>query len=346
MKFSFRFWLVVAASIALSVPVSAQELSGRLAEWRLRRALKANLAATLSDAGAMRLHPKTTPLQTYWIAVAQTEPPADESAASPTRPVPLPGAVPLDKKVGITAYADLSFGFDNEKNVQNLPAPTAVQIRRRIRVLNISAEYPLAVRTNLALGIPLISQSAKVTGGGSSANFRGNGLGDLSLLIERRSRESQNGVEGAVALGLVVPTGKDPFEVGPDELATGNGFYQPFVRLSVRELRVPLQFFASVNYGKSLSRTVAGQKLRLPDSYGGEVGFAYAIGPEFAVSTTLSANRLSSPFLTSSGEHTAYLSQALSYNSGDVTSLRAAVDLGLTDASTDAFVGLSLRHKF
>lgn len=348
-----HFWLVTAASIVLSVPVSAQEISDRLSEWRLRRALQANLATARDDAGPMRLHPRTKPLRVYRVIVAQMGPPteqtassADASATSPSSPAALPGAIPPAQKLGVRVSADLSFGFDNENAVQNLPAPTAVQIRRRIRILNIAAEYPLSARTNLALGVPLISQSAKVSGAGMSATFRGEGLGDLSLLAERRSSESKRGVEGAVALGLVIPTGKDPFEVGPNDLATGNGFYQPFVRLSVRQLRVPLVFFASVNYGKNLPRTVAGQKVRLPDSYGGEVGFSYALGPEFAVSTSLSANRLSSPFLTERGEYVAYLSQVLSYNSGDATSMRAAVDLGLTDASTNAFVGVSVNHGF
>lgn len=337
---------MIAASIALSAPVSAQEISGRLAEWRLRRALKANLAAALSDAGPMRLHPPTTPLRIYRVAVAQIDPSAAQSATSPELSEPLPGAVPLARKIGVTVSADLSFGFDNENAVQNLPTPTAVTISRRIRVLNISAEYPLSARTNLALGVPLISQSARVRGVGTSATFRGNGLGDLSLLAEHRSRESKHGLEGAIALGLVIPTGKDPFEVGPNDLATGTGFYQPFVRLSVRQLRVPLVFFASVNYGKNLPRTVAGQKVKLPDSYGGEVGFAYTLGPEFAVSSSLSANRSSSPFLNGRGEYVAYLSQAITYSSGDATNLRAAVDLGLTNASTNAFVGVSVNHGF
>ncbi len=341
-----HFWLVAAASIVLSMPVSAQEISGRLAEWRLRRALKANLAATLSEAGPMRLHPRTTPLRIYQVVVAQIVPPAAENATSTSSPAPLPGAIPPAQKIGLKVSTDLSFGFDNENAVQNLPAPTAVQIRRRIRVLNISAEYPLSARTNLALGVPMITQSAKVSGAGTSSTFRGDGLGDLSLLVERRSRESRHGLEGAVALGLAIPTGKDPFEVGPNDLATGNGFYQPFVRLSVRQLRVPLVFFASVNYGKNLPRTVAGQRVRLPDSYGGEVGFGYTLGPEFSVSTSLSANRVSSPFITERGEYVAYLSQVLTYNSGDATSLRAAVDLGLTDASTNAFVGVSVNHGF
>ncbi len=341
-----HFWLVAAAFIVLCAPVSAQEISTRFAEWRLRRALQVNLAATLDDAEPMQLRPRTKPLRIYRVAVAQIDPPADQSATSPELSEPLPGAIAPAQKIGVRVSADLSFGFDNENVVQNLPDPTAVTIRRRIKVLNISADYPLSVRTNLALGVPLISQSAQVRGLGTSATFRGNGLGDVSLLAERRSRESKRGVEGAIALGLVIPTGKDPFEVGPNDLATGTGFYRPFVRLSVRQLRVPLVFFASVNYGKNLSRTVAGQKVRLPDSYGGEVGFGYTLGPEFAVSTSFSASRLSSPFITERSEYVAYLSQAVTYSSGDATNLRAAVDLGLTDASTNAFVGLSVNHGF
>lgn len=97
--------------------------------------------------------------------------------------------------------------------------------------------------------------------------------------------------------------------------------------------------------GRGVPRTVAGQRLRLPASYGGEIGFSYALGPEFLVSTSVRANRLSSPLL-GPGQNVAYLSQAISFHSNQVTTLRASVDVGLTDDSTDAFAGMSLRRAF
>jgi hypothetical protein len=145
---------------------------------------------------------------------------------------------------------------------------------------------------------------------------------------------------------MVLPTGRDPFGLGPFDLPTGNGFFQPVARFSVRKLRVPLQLYAAVNLAQAIPRTVDGQRLRLPASYGGEVGFSYAIGPEFTMSTSLSGNRVSSPFLLGTGVHVGYLTQALNYNSGGNTSMRASVDMGLTDSSTDAYLGLSLRHGF
>ncbi len=196
------------------------------------------------------------------------------------------------------------------------------------------------------MGVPVLSQSARYRDSAGTSTRRGEGVGDVTLLLERRGRESARGLELAGGLGLIMPTGKDPFSLSSTQLPTGNGFFQPFVRFSARQLRVPLQLFASVNYGQGVPRTIAGQRLRLPASYGGEVGFSYALGPEFLVSTSVSANRLSSPLLLGPGQDVAYLSQAISFRSDEVTTLRAAVDVGLTDDSTDAFAGVSLRRAF
>ncbi len=332
---------LLALTGLFSSPGSAQELMPRLHAWRAKRA--ANTPASDAAFGRSR------PMRPVWVVLAQLEPPANPSAASSTSPTGdrevQPAGTPESGRRRVTTYADLSFGFDGQTIVVADPTPREARIRRRIRVLNVSAEYPLGPRTNLAVGVPLVGQSVQFRGV-SNTTLRGNGIGDVSVVVQRRSPESKRGVETGIALGLVLPTGKDTFELRPNELPTGNGFYQPFVRLSLRKLRVPLQLFGSVNYGQGLSRTVNGERFRLPASYGGEIGFSYALGPEFSVSTSLNANRLSSPFLLDAGQNVAYLSQSLSYNSGGDTSFRANADLGLTDDSTDAFVGVSLRRTF
>jgi hypothetical protein len=327
------------------LPGHAQDLVPRLELWRAKRAINTSLAQTASDAALNRkLSLSRSGSQPFWVVVAQIEPPVGKGATDPTPEIFEGSAPPAPRGIGV--YTDFSMGFDKQSAVVDDPAPREVQIRRRIRILNISAEVPLARRTNLAVALPVISQSTRYRVGAGTFTQRGSGVGDLTLQLERRGRESARGVERAIALGLVLPTGKDPFNLSASQLPTGNGFYQPFVRLSTRKLRVPLQLFASVNYGKGLPRTVGGQRLRLPASYGGEVGFSYVIGPEFSVSTSVNANRVSSPLLLGPSQSVAYLSQSLSYNANEVTVLRASVDVGLTDDSTDAFAGLSLRRAF
>ncbi len=348
----FRLHLVVSASLIgfLPRPSHAQDLVPRLWAWRAKRAFKASQSQTATEAALNRKSSlRRSRQRTFWIAVAQIQPPTESAATQSTTPATLaPGAASATPPAprGIALYTDFSLGFDGQTAVVSDPVPREVRIRRRIRVLNISADYPIAPRLTLAAGVPILSQSASYRDGSGTTTRRGTGVGDLTLLLERRGRESARGLEMSAALGLVVPTGKDPFNLSATQLPTGNGFYQPFVRLSARQLRVPLQLFASVNYGQGIPRTVAGQKLRLPASYGGEIGFSYALGPEFLVSTSVSANRLSSPLLLGPGSNVAYLSQAITFNADEITTLRASVDVGLTDDSTDAFAGFSLRRAF
>jgi hypothetical protein len=101
-----------------------------------------------------------------------------------------------------------------------------------------------------------------------------------------------------------------------------------------------------VDYGTSLSRNVNGQRVTLPDSYGGEVGFFYAIGPEFTAQTGVSLSKVSSPFILGPGSTVGYLTQSLTYKAGGNTSVRGAVDVGLTDDSTDVYAGLSINSQF
>lgn len=75
--------------------------------------------------------------------------------------------------------------------------------------------------------------------------------------------------------------------------------------------------------------------MTLPDSYGGQIGFAYATGPEFIAQTSLS-------FAPSTTE--GYLSQTLTYRPGGRDVYQGSVDVGLTEDSLDLWLGLSLRR--
>jgi hypothetical protein len=62
--------------------------------------------------------------------------------------------------------------------------------------------------------------------------------------------------------------------------------------------------------------------------------------------TSVSWNKVSSPFIDVPGATVGYLSQSLTYQANRSTSIRGAIDVGLTEDSTDAFVGLSLNSSF
>lgn len=132
-------------------PAQAQDLVPRLWEWRTKRAVKAALSQTSTEAALSReLSLRCAGHRPVWRAAAQTLPPATPAATDPASPTTLPSstnvATPPPPR-GVALYADVSLGFDGQTAVLTDPIPREARIRRRIRVLNISAEYPLAPRT-------------------------------------------------------------------------------------------------------------------------------------------------------------------------------------------------------
>lgn len=285
----------------------------------------------------------------------QGAPQSPPGPASPSFPDPeaapdapgnrTPGAAPRGRRP-ITFYVDTRFGFDSQSAVINVPFPLEVDIKRRIRSVVLAAEYPLSTNARVFASVPYVDQTTRSISTFGTLRQSGRGVGDIALFLERRFPEIARGTELSLALGMQFPTGKDQFEIGANQLPTGVGFYQPLARATIRKLRVPLQLYAALDYGTSLSRRVNGNKLRLPDSYGGELGFYYSLGPEFTAQTGLSYSKLTSPFLLDPGATVAYLSQSLTYRSGARTTLRGSVDVGLTDDSTDAYVGFALNRIF
>ncbi|MDF2441059.1 MAG: hypothetical protein JWN98_2043, partial [Abditibacteriota bacterium] len=254
------------------------------------------------------------------------------------------GAPPLSGRRPLSVSVDTRLGFDKSTVIVETPAPLGVEVRRRIAAVSLTASYPLGRRTDFSVSVPFIDQTIDARANGQTLKQRGRGVGDISLFLQQRF--PQGNTDFSISGGLVTPTGRDPFEVGPGELPTGNGFYEALLRLSVSKMRVPLRFFASLDYGKALARTVGGQRFRVPDQYGGEIGFFYTMGPEFTSQTSISYAKVTSPFLLAADSSVAYLTQALSYQTATATVLRGSVDIGLTEDSTDAYFNFSLNKEF
>ncbi len=310
-------------SVAVSWPVEAQDVSLRLARHRSDAVLR-EIAADLPAATTGGTQSGT------------------------------PGAAGVDVSAKprlrreITASIDARAGFDRQTVVFGNPGnpDVAGTAKRRIGSLNLSLSYPLSAQSSVFVSVPYIDQRETLNSSLGTASLRGRGLGDLGFYMQHRFPEIAKGTELSVSLGMIVPTGKDSFNLAPNELPTGVGFYQPVARVMLRKLRVPLQLYGAVDYGTSFSRNVGGSRLRLPNSYGGELGFYYAMGPELTSQTSVSVSKVTSPFVDARGATVGYLSQALTYQANQRTSLRASVDVGLTEDSTDAFAGLSINSNF
>jgi len=287
---------------------------------------------------------------TTWVAAAQTVPvPAPETATSQTSPASSAAVSLTESQRGrreITVYTDLQFGYDKEQILIAAPGPFLADARRQIRNFVVTAQYPLSSKTNISLSIPYISQTATINTPVGKFRQTGNGVGDIGLFVERRFPEVARGTEVALTLGMLFPTGKDPYRLNSNQLPTGLGFYQPVARARITKLRVPLQFYAAVDYGTSLSRDLNGSRVKLPASYGAELGFYYSISPEFTAQTAVKWSRVSSPFTFETDSNVAYLSQGLSYTAGADTSFHAAVDAGMTEDALDLFLSLSYVRRF
>ena len=312
-------------------PANAQDVSLRLSRMRAEAALR-HIAADLPSpgtGGTQSGEVKATP-----SASGQTTGNPNEGGVTATY-----SRRPLNVSVGGR------MGFDKQTIVIGTPA-VAGTIRRRIRTLDVSLDYPLSPRSSVFLTVPYIEQRTSLRSSLGNGIASGRGLGDIGIYLQQRFPGVGRGTDLSATLGLVTPTGKDPFNLAPGQLPTGVGFYQPVLRLTLQKLRVPLMFYGAVDYGTSLSRRVGGTKVDLPDSYGGEVGFYYTFSPEFTSQTSLSLSKLTSPFIDVPGTTVGYLSQSLTYQANQRLSWRGAVDVGLTEDSTDAYFGLSVNSTF
>jgi hypothetical protein len=326
-----RLWLAVSLPLSLPVlfPAHAAAQDIQLRSW--------NLSAKPKKDPYFRLAQIDRP-----SGPRAVEPPAPAEATDPNQPV---ATAPRGRKP-ISVSVDTRFGFDKAKVFVPDIIPFEVGVRRRIRTMVISGSYPVSPRTRVSVNVPFISQITTSSVGSQKLIQRGSSVGDVSFWVDHSIPKPNRKLELGVSGGLIVPTGNDPFNLAPTQLATGLGFYQPAVRLSVRTQSVPLQFFGSVDYSSSFSRSFNGVKRKLPASYGGEAGIFYSLGPEWTTQSSISLGKSSSPVLQDSGATVGYLTQALNYRTGNRTSFRGSIDVGFTDESTDAYFGLSLNSSF
>jgi hypothetical protein len=335
-------------ALALTIPAAfAQGLQERIDNHRLQASpARAQGKLTLGPAPSASAPDANGP---RWVVLAQIIP-----APAPENPTPQKNpAVPVSEtqnkaktKRDVTIHTSVRYGYDKQQLLLTTPGPFLADVRRQIRTLVVTAQVPLSDRTSLALSVPYISQTTRVNGPTGTFKQRGNGVGDIGVFLERRFPEIARGTEVALTLGMLMPTGKDPFNLGDTELPTGLGFYQPLARVRISKMRVPMQFYTAFDYGTSLARDVNGTRRKLPNSFGVEAGFYYNISPEFTAQTSVQWSQISSPYTFETDSHVAYLSQSLSYNHGPDSSLEAGVDVGLTDDAVDFFLSLAYAKRF
>ncbi|MBC8104423.1 MAG: hypothetical protein H7Z41_17750 [Cytophagales bacterium] len=258
----------------------------------------------------------------------------------------------------VTVSVDTRLGFDHDEQVVSTRAsrsgrgvlrpPSAVKVdtRRVVSSTSVSAGIPLRPDVRLYASTAYLSQTVRFSSSGQPSVTRSSsGLADTTLLLERRFAGPGAGNSYSLTGGVQLPTGRSPFQTRGGALPTGEGFYQPLLRVGYQQLRVPLQFYGTLDYQTALSRRYEGRTVRLADSYGGQVGFAYFTGPELTVQTALSLRRVSgSPLRFSPRTTEGYLTQTLTYRPGSQDLFQGSLDIGLTNDSLDLFFGLTFRR--
>lgn len=276
------------------------------------------------------------------------EAPLPEPTPAAPGSAPPPAPAPDWRQPRFTVDTRLGFKKQNVIASSLGASPVLVQrdTRRFVSYTEYTLEYPLTKSSTAILTVPYLFQTLRTSALGRVSTRRGSGVGDMVLLAEYRLPETAAGTQLTVAGGMEFPTGKDPFGLKPGELPTGIGFYQPMVRLTLQKLLVPLQMYGTVEYRTSFHRRIEGLRTRVPDSYGGEIGFAYVLGPEWSAQTSVSMRQVNQPFLLGPGATAGYLSQLLTYRAGGRTELRGSLDIGLTNDSLDFLAGAAVRGQF
>lgn len=250
----------------------------------------------------------------------------------------------------VTFTVDNRSGFSRQSIIVSSDGNSNLLVERDterfISATTFVVERPLVRNSTVTVVVPYINQTLRVSGLGQSRTRRANGIGDVSVLFEQRFPEIAEGTELTLAAGMQLPTGKDPYHLGARDLPTGLGHYQPTFQATLYKLLVPIQVFGRAEYSTAFSRRVAGHTVRLPDSYGGQFGFAYNIGPQLATQTSVSLRKVSSPLLLGPGATVGYFSQSLTYRAGPTTNYSGSVDIGLTRDSIDFLLGLAVRSRF
>jgi hypothetical protein len=233
----------------LLVPSMAQDVSLRLTRMRAEAALR-HIAADLpapGTGGTQSGEVKATP-----------------SASGETSGNPSEGGVTATySRRPINVGVGGRMGFDKQTVVIGTPA-VAGTVRRRIRTLDVSLDYPLSNRSSVFLTVPYIDQRTSLRSPLGNGIASGRGLGDIGIYLQRRFTAVGRGTDLSATFGLV----------------------------------------------------------------------------------TLSVSKLTSPFIDVPGTTVGYLSQSLTYQANQRLSWRGAVDVGLTEDSTDAYFGLSVNSTF
>ncbi len=255
-------------------------------------------------------------------------------------------------------------GIDIVENVF-IGAIEVRNVERNTLTGTISMRYGLTDRLQFSAAVPYLYSRSKSflpptvqredeLGEDVEATRSSDDLGDITFgLTYHLLQEEGWKPDLTVALDVKTDTGSSPFEVGPNESASGTGFWGAGLGVTLLKIRDPAAIFVNGNYFFHMKESNVGafDSVDPPDSWGFGFGVSYALNP--FVSLTSSFNNrwvqkteLNGQEIDGSDQRNASIGFGLSYALGRGRSLDVTASFGLTDDSPDYTVTVAMPFRF
>lgn len=144
----------------------------------------------------------------------------------PARVLPL-GAFELK----IDGYID---SFNKINNEDRNSADLVSGETRNSLVIPFNFKFGVSDGQELGITVPFININHTIVSG---AQYKGNGIGDITLLGRKVFKNSSTGII-SIGLGVKAPIGKSVFQIDKEQLATGTGTWDVFASLYSMDSRM------------------------------------------------------------------------------------------------------------
>ncbi|MFQ5515809.1 MAG: transporter [Myxococcota bacterium] len=230
------------------------------------------------------------------------------------------------------------------------------RVKRNSLIASYALRYGLTNRFQLNLTVPYVRSSRqrllepevqRQLGEPTEIESDDAGLGDIEGgLSYHLLREGEWLPDLIVSASFKSDTGTSPFEVGPNELATGTGFLGIRGGATIVKVSDPAVLFMNAGYFYHIKKDdVNGFKaVDPPDSIDFGLGFSYALNPFLSITTRFATSysvktkietAIGEAEIDGSDQVTASLSFGLTYALSQRSSLDISAGIGLTDDSPD-----------
>ena len=212
--------------------------------------------------------------------------------------------------------------------------------------LELEATVPYGFRTDRFLRA-LGTDDERIT------ESSGNGIGDIQFGLYGQALYQEKWWPSVVVnLQAVAPTGKNPFDVGAEELPLGTGAWGVSTGLTVVRTLDPAVLFGGVRYLWTLEDKFDGVgNLDYGDTFEYSVGMAFALNERLAMNLSMSedissATKLNGKKINGSEFNVARLFLGASYRMTDMITTNLAFGIGLNEDAPDFSIELSFPLRF